>query len=292
MSRTAFTRTRLLARLAAPVVLASVLGACSSVPDWVDPTGWFGSDSQASSDQSASAPAEATQASTPAQTPDLASIPSKPTPPSTPDEQQQVANSLVADRSQAQYSAEALQGGTEPVAAPPPPAQSPADAPADQAGAAPTAPASSGSADTAAPADTSTTTTAADNGAAPPADTAAPAAQPAAPADSGGTQGASTESPVTTAPAAAPMAAAESSAPPATVNQATFAPSRAPALDPSVAQYVPQRILSRYQQTAAAASVPGVEGMTAAANPKPAHRRKGKAAASQPAPDSAGAPAQ
>jgi hypothetical protein len=55
--------------------------------------------------------------------------------------------------------------------------------------------------------------------------------------------------------------------------QASFAPSRAPALDPSVAQYVPQRILSRYRQTAAAASVPGIEGAPATVESKPAHRK-------------------
>jgi hypothetical protein len=69
----------------------------------------------------------------------------------------------------------------------------------------------------------------------------------------------------------------------------SFAPSRAPALDASVTQYVPQRILSRYQQTAAAAAVPGVEGLPASTKAKPVRRRKVKAAAT--APDTA-APAQ
>jgi hypothetical protein len=66
--------------------------------------------------------------------------------------------------------------------------------------------------------------------------------------------------------------------------QAGFAPSHAPALDPSVAQYVPQRILSRYRQTAAAASVPGIEGASSTAAPKPASRK------AEPAPAEVAAP--
>ena len=275
MSRILLTRARALAQFAAPVLLASVLGACSSMPDWVDPTGWFGSDSQASSDQSGGASADATQVPDNGNTPDLASIPPKPTPPSTPDEQQQVANSLTADRSQAQYSAEALQGGTEPVAAPPPPASADSTA----------TPAPAATADNAPSSSTDTADTSASSAAAP-----ENASQPSATADSPATQVASTESPATTAPAAATMATATSSAPPAT-NASGFAPSHAPALDPSVVQYVPQRILSRYQQTAAAAAVPGVEGMSTGNAAKSAHRRKAKAAQTEPAADTT-APAQ
>jgi len=274
MSRILLIRARVLAQFAAPVLLASALGACSSMPDWVDPTGWFGSDSQASSDQSGGATADATQTPDNGNTPDLASIPPKPTPPSTPDEQQQVANSLTADRSQAQYSAEALQGGTEPVAAPPPSAS--ADSTATPAPAA-TDNAPSSSTDTA---DTSAPSAAAPEN----------APQPSATPDSSATQVASTESPATTAPAAAPMAAATPSGPPAP-NASSFAPSHAPALDPSVVQYVPQRILSRYQQTAAAAAVPGVEGMPTGSAARSAHRRKAKAAPREPAADTT-APAQ
>jgi ribonuclease E len=285
MSR--ISRTRLLARFAAPVLLASALGACSSIPDWVDPTEWFGSDSQAGSDQSGDATADA------AQTPDLASIPPKPAPPSTPDEQQQVANSLAADRTQTQYSAEALQGGTEPVAAPPPPQSSDATvspsapaAPADQSDGASAAPTPAASSGTAPSSDTSAST--AENSG-PPATAADTAPQPIA-ADLSGTQVASTNAAAATAPVAAPMAPAASTAPPAMDMQASFAPSHAPALDASVSQYVPQRILSRYQQTAAAAAVPGVEGMSAAAA-RPAHRHRAQAAHTDSATDTA-APAQ
>ena len=90
---------------AAVAVLAVSASGCSSlpsVPDWVDPTTWFGSDAPADDGQ----------------TPDLASVPDKPS--ATPDDKQQVAESLATDRKNAQYSADALRGGTEPAAAPPP----------------------------------------------------------------------------------------------------------------------------------------------------------------------------
>lgn len=90
---------------AAVAVLAVSASGCSSlpsVPDWVDPTTWFGGDAPADSGE----------------TPDLASVPDKPN--AVPDDKQQVADSLAADRKNAQCSADALRGGTEPAAAPPP----------------------------------------------------------------------------------------------------------------------------------------------------------------------------
>ncbi|MDE2182073.1 MAG: OmpA family protein [Alphaproteobacteria bacterium] len=102
-------KKRVVLRIAALTAVAMTAGACSSlpsVPDWVDPTSWFGDDSSSTAD-------------TNAQTPDLASIPDRPTA-STPDDQKQVAESLAADRQHAQYSADALKGGTEAAAAPPP----------------------------------------------------------------------------------------------------------------------------------------------------------------------------
>ena len=115
-------RTRLLVRMAALLLVSGTAAACSSIPDWVDPTTWIGGDSKTADDQSADA------SSGTAQTPDIAAIPDKPTPPSTSDEQKQVADSLEADRTRTQYSAEALRGGNEPAAAPPsatPPAPEP-----------------------------------------------------------------------------------------------------------------------------------------------------------------------
>ena len=102
-------KTKLLG-VAAMAVIAMGAGGCSimpdmpSVPDWVDPTTWFGDDTDTADD---------------AQTPDLAALPDKPAA-SKPDDQQKVAEQLAADRSHAQYSADALRAGTE-AAAPPPP---------------------------------------------------------------------------------------------------------------------------------------------------------------------------
>src|SRR5579863_8457129 len=112
MPRLIGIRVKLCARVAAPILVAWSLSACSSIPDWVDPTTWVGGDSQATSDSGSTASADA------AQTPDIAAIPDKPAPPSTADEQKNVADSLEADRAQAHYSADALRGGTE-AAAPP-----------------------------------------------------------------------------------------------------------------------------------------------------------------------------
>src|ERR1700733_3781989 len=111
------------ARVAVVLVMAAGSSACSSMPGWVDPTTWFGDD-QASN----AAPDQATADNT--QTPDLADVPNKPAPASTADEQKQVADSLSADKSRAQYSGDALRGGTE-ASAPPPPDVAPADQSAD-----------------------------------------------------------------------------------------------------------------------------------------------------------------
>lgn len=145
---------KLLTRMAVVVLMAAGAGACSSIPGWVDPTTWVGGDDQDASQDSGSDNA---------QTPDLASIPNKPAPPSTSDEQKQVSDSLAADRASAQYSAEALKGGTEASAPPPeqaasnpppepsssnadrteqaPPDQGATSAPASPAGTTPSAPA-------------------------------------------------------------------------------------------------------------------------------------------------------
>ena len=53
--------------------------------------------------------------------PSLAASPDKAPPATSSDEQKQVAGALLADRTQAQYSADALRAGTEPAANPPPP---------------------------------------------------------------------------------------------------------------------------------------------------------------------------
>jgi outer membrane protein OmpA-like peptidoglycan-associated protein len=142
--------TKLCARLGVVALVALGTTACSSIPDWVDPTTWVGGgdDSRTalpSQDQDADAQS--------GETPDLAAIPDKPEAPSTQAQQQQVAQSLASDRSSTQYSADALRGGTEPVAAPPPPppAPEPSDNTKVASSAAPPPPAPSES-DTPAPA--------------------------------------------------------------------------------------------------------------------------------------------
>lgn len=67
---------------------------------------------------STTAEADAAIASKPDNFPDLAAIPERPVT-STPEEREEVAESLIADKSRAQYTATTLRGGTEAPAAPP-----------------------------------------------------------------------------------------------------------------------------------------------------------------------------
>ncbi len=150
------------------------------------------------------------------QTPDLADIPARPNAGSSPQERRAVAHALVAARQQVQYSAQQLRGDTLPAAPPP------------------------GGSQTATPSSGSSTTASASEGAVsasqmPPAEPAA-AAQPAA-APFPQTTGASSAS-------ESHSAAAMPAVPPA--QTAGFAPSKAPPLAPSVANYVPPQIMSRY----------------------------------------------
>ena len=206
--------TMTLLRLAALALVGIGASACSSVPGWVDPTTWIGPD----------VPAEAAAADS-AQYPDLSDIPAKPAPASTSDDRKQVADSLAVARNNTQYSAEGLRGGTE-AAAPPPGAAAPQE---QVASAEESAPASD---DEAAPAEE-----------------AAPAAEPAAPA-------APTSAAVQATPAPAMPPASSNTVPgaqpPVMADSALgFQPSKAPRLDASVAQFVPQPIIARYAQTAA-----------------------------------------
>src|SRR4051812_25396082 len=126
----------LLARVSALALVAALASGCSSM-SWADPSTWG---ETAPPDETSTiigsgtgaAPAGAegkTVAEANDKFPVLADTPSKPPPTSSTDEQKQVANGLVADRTQAQYSAEALQAGKEPAAAPPPPASAEANIP-------------------------------------------------------------------------------------------------------------------------------------------------------------------
>lgn len=269
---------KLFIRLGAVLVLAFGASACSSVPDWVDPTTWIGGDN---SQASAPPPAQTAdngngQASTDngnGQTPDLSTIPEKPEAPSNADEQKAVSDSLAADRSQAQYSADALKGGTEPSAAPPPaagPTDQSEEVAAGESGSsdentgdesqtanAPSKPAPITSAPGTLPADNSPAPQEAQT--APPAESAAPAPAPAAsnapPAPNTQIASAETAAPAATTSAEAAVPAVAQTGPQITTSDATlgFHPSSAPPLDPSVAQFVPAPILARYSQTAAIA---------------------------------------
>lgn len=226
-----------LLRLVAVMLVGLTAGACSSIPSWVDPGTWLGPDvpDQASDGDNGSYP-------------DLADIPEKPSQASTGEDRKKVADTLVAARDNVQYSAETLRGGTEASAAPPPAAppqqqiaqeeESASQQPAEQE-------ASSNSDDTAS----------ADQAAAPE-NESAPANAPA-PAPT--TQVATAQEPPVAAQPAVPAASAESALPSVPASPSSdaalgFQPSKAPPLDASVAQFVPQPIITRFAQTASVAS--------------------------------------
>jgi outer membrane protein OmpA-like peptidoglycan-associated protein len=247
MSSKADSLPKHVVRLGAVILVAAGASACSSVPDWVDPTTWVGG----SDNQQSSSADTASQSADNGQTPDLSTVPDKPNTPSSADDQKQVADSLAADRARAQYSADTLKGGTEPAAAPPSATapQAAEDVSADDNGtgsavpseapkpAAPPAPMPKSAPGTL----PSTNQTA---------DAAPPAPAPATPAPQ--------------IPAAVPATVATTGMPavpaiPAVSSRPVFAgdaslgfhASSAPPLDGSVAQFVPQPILARYQMTAA-----------------------------------------
>lgn len=107
------------ARAAVPAAALFLLAGCSSVPGWADPTEWFGSDLGNQSGESASA----TAAKTPGEGkdyPNLASVPERPKAPSEED-RKRLADSLTADRENAEYSKDVIRRqSAAPVPAPPP----------------------------------------------------------------------------------------------------------------------------------------------------------------------------
>lgn len=277
--------------------VAAGLSACSSIPDWVDPTTWIGgSDSKSASDDSGLSKTgqEAENQQAAGQTPDLADVPAKP---AATDQTQDanVESSLAADRSRANYSADALRGGTE-AAAPPPPASAPTDQQVAEVSTTPSAQPAAADDENAAPpaSDAAQAAPAQPAAAAPPPsseqassvpgtlpDEAAPAPAPAAaapapaPVAEAPQQPAAAPPPETQvasnepAPAAAPSVAPAMEAPVAPAPQAVpqapqrpatdalgFAPSSAPPLDASVAQFVPSGVVNRYQQTQMASIAP------------------------------------
>jgi outer membrane protein OmpA-like peptidoglycan-associated protein len=242
------------ARAIAIAVLAFGTSACSVMPDWLGGDSAPAPTAEDQADQQAVASAA---------TPDLSGVPDKPAAASTPDAQKELSDSLGAARAQNQYSSDALRGGTEAPAAPPgppstdqvaevatTPQQTPdgTPAPAPQP-AAPAASSDSGSIDTAAAAGEAPAAPAA-----PASSTSAPTAsvataeQPAPP--SGG-------EPAVPAVPDAPESRVSSMIAPSDAALG-FKPSMAPPLDPTVAQFVPQPVIARYQQTASMSGMAGV----------------------------------
>jgi hypothetical protein len=237
-----------LIRFSAVAIVAVGLSACSDLPDWLgggdstpadEPS--TATDASASIDQPAG-PQGKTVAEASDRYPTLADTPSKAPATSTSDEQKQVAGALVADRSQAQYSADALRAGDVTAAAPPPPAS------AESSTAAPPLPAS----------DNSSSAAAAPAAAPSPPPSTAPAPPPPPPP---ATAVASNATPAVSVPPPPPP-------PPPPVRPAVtddaalgFQPSHAPPLDPSVAQMMgaphQQRLASVSPRSAAPVSIPG-----------------------------------
>jgi flagellar motor protein MotB len=234
--------TQYVVRFGAVVIIAAGASACSTVAK-MDPTGWIGGDDQA---QTADNQDQTTADN--GQSPDLSTIPAKPNATSTPDDQKNVSDTLAADRSSAQYSADTLRGGTESAAAPPSPdaPQATEDVTANSGGTA-----TDQSADSSSPAPAADTgpTGPAEPGTLPGGTDAAPAqAASANPASSA--QVAMTETPTpaasTSAQAAVPAFGPQSQS--TSVDGLGFRSSGAPPLSASVAQFVPQPILARYKQ--------------------------------------------
>jgi outer membrane protein OmpA-like peptidoglycan-associated protein len=263
-----------LGRIAAIVLLASATGACSAVPDWMDP---FGDDSDTTTSDAAPPPDQTADSSTP----DLAAIPDKPTTGSTPDSQKQVADSLAADRSQAKYSGDALRGDATTAAPPPAPAAAvdtnmPANAdstkPASDAATnpapadTPSAPADTTTAAQPAPVATANTATQVGEAETPPPAAAAHAvASSALPPPSSTTTTTTTTTTAMAAPPSGRMPAVPSGSmgrgvpgaqsPVMTDAQLGFQRSSAPPLDASVSEFVPPAILNRYRQTSGGIAV-------------------------------------
>jgi flagellar motor protein MotB len=263
-----------LMRLGAVVAIAATLGACSVIPSWMGGDSGSSSSSDVADASDTAAPpadqsaADSTTASTTnGQFPDLADTPDRPAPASTSDEQKRVADSLAADRSRQNYSADALRAGAEAQAAPPSATPPPDDVAevdtGSKSGSSSDADSSSSSGDS----DSSNAT--ADAGSAAP----APATTDSAPASAPTTAVASAQTAAPAAPSgglpAVPASSSINGAQSIAMSDAAlgFQASKAPPLDASVAQFVPMPIMSRYQQTASLGGAAGLSGSPYAGGP-------------------------
>ncbi len=273
--------SRLLFRVSAVMVVAAAASACSSVPDWVDPTTWMGDDTaatapdnQAATDQTSTDGKTVAEASD--QYPALADTPDKAPATTSTDEQKQVASGLVADRSQAQYSGEALRGGTESAAPPPAPPSAETAAPEPAASAAPPAGDQAGT-DTnsnpdASPAGATAQSGSTDAAAAPMPGTLPVESQPAPARVAFATPAVSTAT-MPSPPAQATVGVSRTAMPAAQMAPSDaalgFQPSHAPPLDPQVAQMVAPQGRVRHRELASVnpAAVPAPTYVTASGPP-------------------------
>ena len=110
--------------LAGALALPLILGGCSAVPEWADPSDWFAQDQAPTRVGLSQSQAASVQA---ASFPNLASVPDS-APRVTPSAiRAEIQAGLAADRANAEYSGERLVGGAPPQAAP---GQSMSDPPA------------------------------------------------------------------------------------------------------------------------------------------------------------------
>jgi hypothetical protein len=149
--------TRLVSRVLPLAAIVGLLAGCSSMPEWTKPSTWYDgvTEKKAPTEQKGEAkpaePKEVTQTAAsaegglapvvdpldpesekkkpaiqpsakPTEFPNLASQPAPRQPPSTDAQRREIRDSLVADRDNAQHSADELRGGTVPAAPPPSPA--------------------------------------------------------------------------------------------------------------------------------------------------------------------------
>ncbi|NOT42476.1 MAG: hypothetical protein HOP13_18520 [Alphaproteobacteria bacterium] len=143
--------SRLVSRVLPLAAVVGLLAACSSMPEWTKPSTWYDgvTEKKAPGEQKAETkPAEVTQTAAPAEGalapvvdpldpesdkkkatiqpsakptefPNLAAQPTPRHATTTEAQSREIRDSLVADRDNAQHSADELRGGTVPAAAPP-----------------------------------------------------------------------------------------------------------------------------------------------------------------------------
>ena len=143
--------SRFVLRLLPVAAAAALLGACSAMPEWTKPSTWVDGVTDAKKAPEAKAETKPTEEKTqtaataasggdpvvdplepavkgprikpaekPTEFPNLASQPAPREATTTESQRREIRDSLVADRDNAQHTADELRGGTTPAAAPPP----------------------------------------------------------------------------------------------------------------------------------------------------------------------------